>query len=107
MTVRSSHLAGPFNLASGTNEVLLAPDGHHYVIRSFWIHNDSGSARTVGIMLNDDSTTKRMWRAAIAAGDNVIIDSWWVLNPGDEILVNTTGTGPIVTVFGADLVDPD
>lgn len=42
----------------------------------------------------------------MAAAENVILTAWWVLNTFEELIINSSGTGPIVSIYGTDLVQP-
>lgn len=94
--VRSRRFFGPLVLASGSNTlVYTVPGGRTAIIRSVWFANDQGTAATVSLRVNGNTSASTVFTVTVPPFSAAESPPELVLNPDDELYIFVGG---LVTV---------
>ncbi len=104
MTIRSAQFLPPQACPTSDTVVLTVPTGRLYLVRNLTAVNNSTSATAQLVLsLNGSGAGHRLFRRTIAAGDTLVLDPWWALEPDDELHAVVNPGGCDITVCGYDL----
>ena len=109
-TIAESQLGQLRNASGGTAESLYSPAAPTAIVKSIVVANQSGSADTYRIFLDDDgttydATTALFYDVAIAAGESHILNVYWpmALAAGNLAVSCATTAACTFTAFGLEI----
>jgi len=98
-------LAGPATLGSGPTPVITVPAGREWVVQYMALLNLSGVTVTVSVGVNGVTNDDLIWPPTpLGANERATFEGELVLNAGDVLYVNASGSG---ITFSADGIDEE
>ena len=109
MTVRSQVLIEHPSSTISYSGRFYSPAGYVTLVKSAYFYNSSTASMTIWLEASsaDGSVAFPIQIITVAAGASAGWQGWFVLNPGDSVIVNNIGSGLWAWVSGAILNGPN
>ena len=101
MATRTRRLWGPTLLAAAAESVLFTcPAGRTCIVKTVTFTNTGAANQTVRLGIGGTAAGQRIWGVqTVNASGSFVLELWFVLNPGDQLVV-LPNAGGVITCAG-------